>query len=368
MKRAIKLGVLLVTLAAIMVWALAADEGYENYNNEVRAAFTTLNDNVRVYATTANAAPGEYVDINIRLDENSGITMLFLNVSYNSAVLERVGLTAGDTMLLPQPPPTDANPFNTNFELADPTGVSTATGNLATIRFRVRDYAPVGATPVTISVSSAYVAYGFVFNAVNVSVSNGLVNVTAPQEEPTPTPTATPTATPTPPTPSPSPAPPTPSPSPTPHITIAIVLNAAPGQLDGSGYITWLRPIGETVNSLPTPTRAGYTFAGWTIDGNAVNLPYTFNANTTLQATWTAIVAPSPSPSPTPTPTPSPSPTPGPSATPAPSNIPPGLPTHQPLPIPQDPPTHQPPPLVHQANDPTPKPTLSISASQSLWQ
>ncbi|MDR0325315.1 MAG: InlB B-repeat-containing protein, partial [Oscillospiraceae bacterium] len=59
-------------------------------------------------------------------------------------------------------------------------------------------------------------------------------------------------------------------------------------------------PASQTVNAgssvtLPTPTRSGYTFSGWSTNQSGsgkVNSPYTVNGNVTLYAGWTAAATP----------------------------------------------------------------------------
>jgi uncharacterized protein (TIGR02145 family)/uncharacterized repeat protein (TIGR02543 family) len=46
------------------------------------------------------------------------------------------------------------------------------------------------------------------------------------------------------------------------------------------------------LDSLPTPTRTGYTFDGWYMKGKAVTVNTVFTANTTIIAEWTAAVTP----------------------------------------------------------------------------
>jgi len=134
---------------------------------------------------------------------------------------------------------------------------------------------------------------------------------TTPTVTPTPMPTATPTITPTPtpiatPSPTPSGTPtPTPHPTPTPQPA-AIHFSVNQGSLPQGVEALAMHPIGTVLTSLPTPTRAGFTFAGWASGGNVVSMPLTIVENMTLTATWTQI---SPTPTPTPTPTPSPTPT-----------------------------------------------------------
>ena len=49
---------------------------------------------------------------------------------------------------------------------------------------------------------------------------------------------------------------------------------------------------GDSVDSLPTPSKSGHTFAGWVYeDGSAVELPFTMPASdVTVKATWTEVV------------------------------------------------------------------------------
>ncbi|MCF8529345.1 MAG: InlB B-repeat-containing protein [Aquiluna sp.] len=58
---------------------------------------------------------------------------------------------------------------------------------------------------------------------------------------------------------------------------------------EDSSYTT-----GSTAITLPTPTKTGYTFAGWYVDsgfsGSAASSPYTTSLNRTLYAKWTAIL------------------------------------------------------------------------------
>ncbi|MCL2528465.1 MAG: cohesin domain-containing protein, partial [Defluviitaleaceae bacterium] len=232
----------------------------------VMGAFMSLSNPVSVSTTSANASPRDYVDIQIRIDENSGLTSLDLNVGYDAAVLERISITPYNLMNLPTQPPPDSNPFRLNFDLADPLGTTTDTGPIATMRFRILESATSGSSPVNVSLVSAYVVDGFVFNPIGATVTSGSVDITATQTPP-PTPSPSPTPTPSPsPTPTPSPSPtPTPSPSPTP-----------------------------TPSPSPTPTPSP---------------------------------SPTPTPSPSPTPTPSPSPTPTPSPPPTPTPTPSPTPT-----------------------------------------
>jgi len=111
--------------------------------------------------------------------------------------------------------------------------------------------------------------------------------------------TQTVSPTPTPPTPSPSPPPTTPTPTPTPPTqsppplaTVQITFDPTPGQLPDGVHATQYHPRGSSLQSLPTPTRTGHTFAGWERDGNAVSAPLNLYENMLLRATWTVTPRP----------------------------------------------------------------------------
>ena len=68
-----------------------------------------------------------------------------------------------------------------------------------------------------------------------------------------------------------------------------ILYNANGGQVSGGSTSTVEYVVGENALSLPTPTRANYTFTGWyTLQSNGVQVvgPYTPTATETLWARW----------------------------------------------------------------------------------
>jgi len=84
----------------------------------------------------------------------------------------------------------------------------------------------------------------------------------------------------------------TPQPSPTPQPTIppthlVVAFDPSPGAFPAgeSGIRTGV--YGFVVNTMPTPTRAGYVFAGWSIGTTHINLPLTVRQDTTVTARWT---------------------------------------------------------------------------------
>jgi len=85
----------------------------------------------------------------------------------------------------------------------------------------------------------------------------------------------------------------TPTPSPVPTIPpghLVAVFVPSPGSFAGneSGIRTGV--YGFTVNSMPTPTRQGYTFVGWHHNGVRVNFPLAVRSDMTIGALWSPSV------------------------------------------------------------------------------
>ena len=87
-------------------------------------------------------------------------------------------------------------------------------------------------------------------------------------------------------TPQPSPSP---QPSPVPPTHLVVVFD--PGQGTFPGNETGIRTgvYGFVINTMPTPTRTGHTFAGWSIGTTPITLPLTVRQDTTVTARWTPI-------------------------------------------------------------------------------
>jgi len=85
-------------------------------------------------------------------------------------------------------------------------------------------------------------------------------------------------------------APPTPTPAPTiPPGQLVVVFDPSPGNFTGgeSGVRTGV--YGFVVQSMQTPTRAGYTFVGWHHGGTRITLPLTVRRDMTIGALWTPV-------------------------------------------------------------------------------
>jgi len=240
----------------------------------VMGAFVLQDDLVSITATGQSAYPGAFVDVDIRIDVNSGITLLYLNVYYDDDILERISIVPA--AILPMPlQPAEGSPARLNFEHTDPFGVTNDTGLLATVRFRVRSDAISGTTPITVNVASAYVAEGFNFRAAATTVTSGEVTVQSdettppPDVTPSPTPAVTPSPTPdvTPsPTPAvtpsptpdvtPSPTPavtPSPTPSPTPAVTPSPTPEVSPTPAATPSPTPYVTPTPPAATPIPTP-------------------------------------------------------------------------------------------------------------------
>jgi len=78
-----------------------------------------------------------------------------------------------------------------------------------------------------------------------------------------------------------------------------VIYNPGPGLLPSGANSTQQHAYGTPLTSHPTPTRTGYTFAGWRLNNQPIANPLIVRGNITLHAAWTPVTA---TPSPTPTP------------------------------------------------------------------
>ena len=247
-----------------------------------------VNNNARVSVNNVSAYQGSYVDVGIYLNENDGITNLIIDVAYNYHVLQRTGIHVNNLLQVPELPPGDASPsFRLNFTGTSAYENFTGTGRLATIRFRVFDQAPLGGSPVRLSVHYSNVNVDGNFHPVNVTTTNGSVYVWPAEPPPPPSPTPPPVHS-----PSPSPSPP--------PANITLYLNPYPGVLPSYVGNRFVGQPGFTIPSFPVPTRQGYHFAGWMHNNTRVNAPFAVGHNMTLYASWTPATSPTPTPTPAP--------------------------------------------------------------------
>jgi len=115
--------------------------------------------------------------------------------------------------------------------------------------------------------------------------------------------------------------------------TVTVTFNPNQGGWPAGTQTSFTGQVGFSLQAFPTPTRAGFVFSGWSLNGVATVAPITVNQSMTLQATWT--VAPStstPTPTPSSAPSSSPTPTSSPISSPSPSPSPGGTPAPRPNP------------------------------------
>ena len=75
---------------------------------------------------------------------------------------------------------------------------------------------------------------------------------------------------------------PTPSPTPLPELTVTFDSNG------GSSVSAITRTYGNSIGTLPTPTKEGHTFDGWIYNGSTISASTTVTSNMTVIASWTA--------------------------------------------------------------------------------
>ena len=73
--------------------------------------------------------------------------------------------------------------------------------------------------------------------------------------------------------------------------TAVVAFDTKGGTLPAGKEETAEYDIGKKIPLLPTPTKEGYEFIGWTINGEAVTLPYTVTEDITFTAEWKEIAS-----------------------------------------------------------------------------
>jgi len=99
-----------------------------------------------------NGLPGDYVDVVVELMENPGLFMLSFHLGFDASRLELISFDtiAPEILPLPQRPLLTANPLPFNFIDFSMTDSDTI-GGLITLRFRIRDNAPLGNALITLA-------------------------------------------------------------------------------------------------------------------------------------------------------------------------------------------------------------------------
>jgi len=116
----------------------------------VGGTFMGAQDAVRTSISTAIGYAGEYVDVEIHLDENPGIVGLQLDLQFDGNVLTPIDVMLGTIIPLPLQPNFVGNQISLTFESADFNDIH-GTGKLATVRFRISPDVEPGAVEISMN-------------------------------------------------------------------------------------------------------------------------------------------------------------------------------------------------------------------------
>ncbi len=126
------------------------------------------------YLDYVSGQAGETVTVALRIKDNPGIVSMRVDIGYDSEVLELLAIEGGifnQTSFGPlENNPISVNWFNTLEENNESNGV------VATLTFKIKDEAPLGVSPITISYKEVDV-YDFDMNNVHFEIANGQVAV-----------------------------------------------------------------------------------------------------------------------------------------------------------------------------------------------
>ncbi len=128
-----------------------------------------------IYVDTVNAVVGESVSVSVNLANNPGIVSMRLAIGYDESILELTGYTAGAPFGSMAFGPASANPFVANWVDSVNPNVTTD-GAFVTLNFKIKDTAPEGVTPISVSYNAADV-YNYDFEDVSFNTQNGGVDV-----------------------------------------------------------------------------------------------------------------------------------------------------------------------------------------------
>ncbi|MCL2262336.1 MAG: InlB B-repeat-containing protein [Defluviitaleaceae bacterium] len=143
-----------------------------------------FSNTVKVSIGDISGAPGEYVDVEISLDENPGLVSLEMHLNFDSLRLTPISIEGGGVMPLPVAPPMGASPLIFIFAAANPLENNYETGRIATVRFRINTGVSGTTAPISLTNNIALPAFSFVSAPVN--VTPGTVTITGTQPQPTP--------------------------------------------------------------------------------------------------------------------------------------------------------------------------------------
>ncbi len=134
-------------------------------------------ENLAVTVESKNVSAGETVDVAVSVTANPGITILRLSVEYDTSILTLVGCT--DAELLDEGMISDsyASPYTLYWNGALLRENNTATGTIATLKFKVADGVADGASTVVKVSAGANDILNANLNKIGLSATNGTLTV-----------------------------------------------------------------------------------------------------------------------------------------------------------------------------------------------
>lgn len=104
----------------------------------------------KISMSSASAKRGETVTLNVTMPSNPGLVTMTIKVTYDTSVLELVGVTDSNLLVGSQLNTTYGSPYTISWVDGSATSNNTKTGTIATFKFKVKSNAPIGASKVTL--------------------------------------------------------------------------------------------------------------------------------------------------------------------------------------------------------------------------
>ena len=104
-----------------------------------------------IRVSSAEAMPGENVDVTVSLENNPGLISMLLSVEYDDSVLTLTGCTDAGKLGTPYHSPSFGTPYTLSWGDDTATSDNTYSGVIVTLHFTVHPDAEAGAYPITIS-------------------------------------------------------------------------------------------------------------------------------------------------------------------------------------------------------------------------
>ncbi len=127
-----------------------------NYIETKRIEYIPVYDETapRISLASVDAKAGEEVEVQIKLENNPGITALRLVIDYDDTVLEMTGFTFGDALSSMNKGTSEKYGNHYSFSMYSAIADLTDNGSLAIIKFKIKDDAEDGEYPITITYDS----------------------------------------------------------------------------------------------------------------------------------------------------------------------------------------------------------------------